>query len=80
VRDPITRKVLQEIKTYQGLPFAKRWLESKFGVPKTNFALRQLINRGCLEQHPPLIDKGAVVSQMEHSVIVLEKPLVFTRL
>lgn len=80
IRDPITRKVLQEIKTYQGLPFAKRWLERKFGTAKTNFALRQLISKGCVEQHPPLLDKArGIVSQAEHSVIVLEKPVVFTK-
>src|SRR3989344_1958498 len=78
-RDPITRNVLLEIKTYKGLPFAKRWLERKFGVPKTNFALKQLITKGCLEEHPPLVDKGGIVSQAEHSVIVLDKPIVFTR-
>jgi methionyl aminopeptidase len=81
VRDPITRKVLQEIKTYKGLPFAKRWLERKFGTPKTNFALRMLIKANCVHEHPPLIDQArGIVSQAEHSVIVLEKPIVFTRL
>lgn len=81
VRDPITRKVLQKIKTYQGLPFAKRWLEAEFGSPKTNFALRQLVHAGCLEQHPPLVDREeGIVSQFEHSVIVLKEPIVFTRL
>ena len=80
IRDPITRKVLQEIKTYKGLPFAKRWLERKFGTPKTNFALRILMKAGCVQNHPPLIDKNrGIVSQAEHSVIVLEKPIVFTR-
>ena len=79
VRDPITRSVLMEIKTYKGLPFAKRWLERKFGAPKANFALKQLIAKGCLEEHPPLVDKQGVVSQAEHSVIVLDKPIVFTR-
>ncbi len=80
IRDPITRNVLAEIKTYQGLPFAKRWLEQKFGIAKTNFALRQLLTKGCLEQHPPLVDEArGIVSQAEHSVLVLEKPIVFTR-
>ena len=79
VRDPITRNILMEIKTYKGLPFAKRWLENKFGVPKTNFALKQLIAKGCLEEHPPLVDKGGIVSQAEHSIIVLDKPIVFTK-
>jgi methionyl aminopeptidase len=81
VRDPITRNVLKEIKTYKGLPFAKRWLERKFGTPKTNFALRMLIKAGCVQDHPPLIDKNrGMVSQAEHSVIVLAEPIVFTKL
>jgi len=80
VRDPITRNILKEIKTYQGLPFAKRWLEVKFGN-KTNFALRQLDAAECLYAHPPLFDTArGMVSQMEHSVIVMEKPIVFTRI
>lgn len=80
VRDPITRNILKEIKTYNGLPFAKRWLERKFGVPKTNFALRILTRTGCLDQHPPLFDQArGIVSQFEHSVIVLEELIVFTK-
>jgi len=80
VRDPITRKVLEEVKTYNGLPFAKRWLEKKFGTQKTNFALRRLALSGSLIAHKPLSDvSGGMVSQAEHSVIVLEKPIVFTK-
>lgn len=79
VRDPITRNILKEIKTYHDLPFAKRWLEEKFGN-KTNFALKQLDNAGCLNAHPPLFDSArGMVSQAEHSVIVGEKSIVFTR-
>lgn len=81
IRDPITRNVLKEIRTYQGLPFAKRWLEEKFTSNKINFALRQLSNARCLQHHPPLFDsKRGMVSQAEHSVIVSEKPIVFTRM
>ena len=80
IRDPITRNVLREIKSYKGLPFTSRWLERKFGAAKTAFALRQLLNFNCLYDHPPLIDQNrGLVSQAEHSVIVLEKPIVFTR-
>lgn len=79
VRDPITRNILKEIKTYHGLPFAKRWLERKFTTPKTNFALRNLIKQDCLQQHFPLVDQNrGMVSQAEHSVIVQEKSIIFT--
>lgn len=81
VRDLTARKILEEIKSYKGLPFAKRWLERKFGTAKTNFALMMLLKQDCLQQHPPLVDQNrGMVSQAEHSVIVLEKPIVFTRL
>ncbi len=81
IRDPITRKVLFELRKYQGLPFAKRWLETKFGTPKTNFALRTLVRNDCIAEHPPLFDQNrGFVSQAEHSVIVKDKPIVFTRL
>jgi methionyl aminopeptidase len=79
VRDPITRTVLREIETYNHLPFTKRWLEKKFGVPKTNFALRVLKRTGHLHEHPPLFDKNrGMVSQAEHTIIVLEKPIITT--
>jgi len=81
IRDPITRNILKEIKTYQGLPFAKRWLERKFTTPKTNFALRTLFKNGCLQEHPPLIDQNkGIVSQAEHSMIIREKPIIFTKI
>lgn len=80
VRDPITRNILQEIKTYQDLPFAKRWLERKFGAPKTNFALKILLQNSCLQPHPPLFDQNrGLISQAEHSLIVKDTPIVFTQ-
>ncbi len=81
VRDPITRSILQEIKKYKGLPFAKRWLERKFTTPKTNFALRTLIRNDSLKQHPPLVDQNrGIISQAEHSVIVGEDNVFITKL
>ncbi|MBT4650984.1 type II methionyl aminopeptidase [Candidatus Woesearchaeota archaeon] len=79
IRDPITRNILKEIRTYKGLPFAKRWLEKKFTTPKTNFALRQLSAKDCIVHHPPLFDQArGMISQAEHTVIVLEKPIITT--
>lgn len=80
-RNPITREVLKEIETYQGLPFAKRWLEKKFGA-KVNFAFRELRQLGCLKEFPPLVDEGkGMVSQAEHSVIITKnKAIVFTKI
>jgi methionyl aminopeptidase len=77
----MTREVLKEIKSYQGLPFTSRWLITKFGAGKTAFALRELGSMGVLDAHPPLLEKGkGLVSQAEHSVIVQDKPIVYTKL
>ncbi len=73
VRSPITREVLKEIETYEGLPFAKRWLTKKFGA-KANFALRELTQLGMIHQFPPLVEinKG-IVTQAEHSLLIDDK-------
>jgi len=80
VRSPMARQVLQEVKKYKGLPFASRWLTKKFGVAKTSIALRELSQLGMLDAHPPLLDKSqGLVSQAEHSVIVKDKPIIYTK-
>ena len=67
VRVPEAKKLLEEIKTYQGLPFAKRWLPRD----RLDLALRTLKNAGALREYPVLReeDKG-LISQAEHTVIV----------
>ena len=80
-RSQFAREVLRQIETYQGLPFAKRWLVKQFGVGKTNFALRELVKIGVLKEHPPLPEKEkGLVSQHEHSLIVKDKPIITTKL
>ena len=70
VRNLITRQVLKEVKTYNGLPFTTRWLTRKFGV-KAKFALREMEQLGMLHSYAPLADKGkGLVSQAEHSILV----------
>ena len=73
VRSPITREVLKEIESYEGLPFAKRWLTRKFGA-KANFALREMSQLGMLHEFPPLVEisKG-MVAQAEHSILIDDK-------
>ena len=78
VRSQITRQILNEIKTYKGLPFTSRWLNKKFGVGKTNFALRELKQKNMLEEYPALQDHD-LVSQSEHTVSVKEKSIITTR-
>jgi len=70
VRNPITRQVLKEIESYNGLPFTTRWLTRKFGI-KAKYALKEMEQFGMLHPHPPLADKDkGVISQAEHSVLI----------
>ena len=79
VRNQITRDVLQDIKSFQGLPFTTRWLTKKHSVAKVRFALNDLKNNGILQEYPPLVEMGhGMVSQTEHTVIVRDKPLITT--
>ncbi|MCW3129825.1 MAG: type II methionyl aminopeptidase [Methanophagales archaeon] len=64
------KKLLEEIKKYQGLPFAKRWLPRE----RLDLALRTLENtKGVLRDYPVLREEGnGLISQAEHTVIVKE--------
>ncbi len=80
LRRPDSRKVLAEIEKYNGMPFSSTALFKVFGKPKVLFALREMRQLGMLREHPPLVDKDkGLVSQAEHSVIVLDEPIVYTR-
>jgi len=79
VRNIITRKVLQKIEDYEGLPFAKRWLTKEFGA-KANFALREMTQLGIIEQFPPLADaKKGMIAQAEHTVLIEDEPIILTK-
>ncbi len=68
VRHPSARKLLQEIKKYKTLPFAKRWLGSK-----VDFALLQLVKAKIIQPYPVLKEiEGGLISQAEHTVIVTD--------
>jgi len=80
VRNPFTRKALAEIERLNGLPFARHWLQTKIGKAQAAFALRELSQLEMIHEYPPLIDRGhGLVSQAEHTVIVLEKPIITTK-
>lgn len=81
VRHLFVKQVSDEIERFGQLPFAKWWLQEKLGVPKVNFALRELERMGVIRSYPPLVDKAhGIVSQAEHSLIVKEKPIVLTKI
>jgi len=60
---------LKEIQKYKTLPFARRWLVGE----RIDYALMQLLRAGIIHSYPVLWEvEGALVSQAEHTVIVLE--------
>lgn len=69
IRNSAARAVMKEIEQYRTLPFAKRWLKSKH----VDFAMLQLEKNGNLSSYPVLKEeKGMLVSQAEHTLIVEE--------
>jgi methionyl aminopeptidase len=61
------KKLLDEIKNYQGLPFAKRWLPRE----RLELALRTVETAGILRDYPVLREEEkGMVSQAEHTVII----------
>ncbi|MCK4714912.1 MAG: type II methionyl aminopeptidase [Candidatus Aenigmarchaeota archaeon] len=69
----LNRDVLEKVKKYEGLPFASRWLGS------ADLALKRLSRLGILENYNILREESnGIVSQAEHTIIVLDKPIVTT--
>ncbi len=68
VRIKEAKKLLEEIKNYHGLPFAKRWLPRE----RLDLAFRTLEGtKGVLREYPILKEEGdGLVSQTEHTIIV----------
>ncbi len=80
VRSPLARKLIPRLQSFNGLPFASRWLSRDFGVAKTRLALRELERAGMVASHPPLREIGhGLVSQHEYSFLVRDKPIISTR-
>jgi methionyl aminopeptidase len=66
VRHPSARKLLEEIKKYKTLPFAKRWLGKN-----VDFAMLALVKANIVQPYPILKEvKGGLISQAEHTIIV----------
>jgi len=67
IRTREAKKLLDEIKNYQGLPFAKRWLPRE----RLELALRTVETAGILRDYPVLREEEkGMVSQAEHTVII----------
>ncbi len=79
-RTAYARQILQQVSSQNGLPFTTRWLTRKFGQGSTALGLKELQRMGIISVHPPLAEaSGGMVAQFEHSMIVKDKPIVYTR-
>jgi len=77
-RSAFGRKLLNEIGKHKGLPFATRWIKSLKGMVLER-TLNELVSQGILYDYPILREVGnGSVSQAEHTVIVLDKPIIIT--
>ena len=80
-RLPEARNILDLASNeYNGLPFCKRWLVKKgFSPFKVSFALKQLEVSNSVKSYPVLRERsGLAVAQAEHTIIVMEKPIITT--
>lgn len=82
VRSAIAREIIKKVDSYNGLPFASRWLARDFGVGKTRLGLKELERAGLINAHPPLREVGGgMVAQSEHSFLITSgKPVITTKL
>jgi len=71
VRLPAARSLLKEItENCRTLPFARRWLKGE----RAEYALMLLLRSGAVHTYPVLWEvEGSLVSQAEHTVVILEE-------
>ena len=75
VRNMHARKLLAIAKEFQGLPFAERWLREKSDMNEFQITvgLKELMKANVFKTYPGLKEKsGAMVSQVEKSLLILE--------
>ncbi len=79
VRDRFSKKIIEFGLRRKGLPFSLRWIFTKKSLALER-NIRDLILKGALYDYRLLKEVGnGIVAQEEHSVIVSEKPLVYTK-
>lgn len=69
-----SRQVLGLVqKEFKTLPFAERWLAKKVSKAGLKLAIKELTEKGLFRSYNVLSDrKGSLVSQAEHTIIVLD--------
>ena len=76
VRDSEERRIMEYAKSRNGLPFSRREV---FGSALTNLALSRLVSKKALYAYPVLKEvENGLVSQAEHTVVVLDKAEIIT--
>lgn len=79
-RSPYARKIVEQVKPRNGLPFTLRDLTRNMGKGAAALGLKELQQMDIVRAYPPLAERsGGMVAQFEHSMIVKEKPVVYTR-
>ncbi len=80
VRSTLARQIAHEIENYQHVPFARRWLDKKFGENKVSLALRLLEQSGNIKGHPQLVEiSEGIVSQAEHTFLIDDEVICLTK-
>ncbi|MFT4326210.1 MAG: hypothetical protein ACMXYK_01785, partial [Candidatus Woesearchaeota archaeon] len=80
-RSLYARKILPYIKKRNGLPFTQKEIERTFTQVVARIGLRDLIKEDIIRPYPPLVHvEKQYVAQMEHSIIVANPPIVYTKL
>jgi len=74
------RKILELARgKFDGLPFAKRWIQKQFSPLKVELSLKELLAVNALYEYNPLKEVSEKpVAQSEHTVIVREEPIITT--
>ncbi|MBS3123707.1 type II methionyl aminopeptidase [Candidatus Woesearchaeota archaeon] len=81
VRSPYARKILDQVKLRKGLPFTHRDLTRNLGKGAAAFGLKELLQSKIVRSYPPLAEvTGAKVAQAEHSMVVKDKPIIYTKI
>ena len=80
VRSPTARKILEWSATNRlELPFCKRWVSDNVKSFGIDMSMRQLILNESIHNFPTLREeKDGLVSQHEHTILVLDSPIVTT--
>ncbi len=72
-RNTIGRRLIEDAKKHNGLPFAERWIGKDIDLGTKKLALNLLVKEGIFKPAPVLEDvKGSIVSQHEKSVYICD--------